>query len=676
MEFTTVTNGTFDATTFRSGAYAGRVTSLASATARGFLYQFVGTAAAGPYYVRFYFRYATLPSADNTIFAFDNDTTVGETASANINLTSTGTLKLEDGISQVGSDSAALSVNTWHMIEILFDSNGGPGASTLTARLDGVQFATSSALSFTVTTVHSVSFGGNLDNEVQTTGDWYFDDIAINDSTGSFQNSWPGSGKVVYLRPDGAGEAAEYSRGGADSGANWSQVEEIPPNDATDNVTDNVLNEADAHEFGASPSDTGTVAVVHVGFRFNASSATSTDPDQAVLIEEDNGGTLEYSANIDCSTTTWNSNAIAAPRNPPLTLYDLPGGSTTAWTKTTLDTLQAGYQIMAGDADNGQVTAIWVIVDYVVDAATTSTSRTTSTSTTSTSTSKTTSTSTTSTSSSTSTTSTSSSTSTTSTSSSTSTTSTSRTTSTSTTSTSTSTSTTSTSSSTSTTSTSSSTSTTSTSRSTSTSTTSTSSSTSQSTSTSTTSTSSSTSTSTTSTSSSTSQSTSTSTTSTSSSTSITNSITTSTSTTSTSSSTSQSTSTSTTSTSRTTSTSTTSTSRTTSSSTSTTSTSTSISTSTTTTSRSTSTSTTSTSRTTSTSTTSTSSSTSTTNSLTTSTSSTSISTSSSTTQTVPYPFEIERNPQNLLDNRREIPRFTVEKVTQNPLTKEGEDLQY
>src|SRR3990172_6946830 len=74
-----------------------------------------------------------------------------------------------------------------------------------------------------------VAGGGNRRSEAQTQGEWYFDDIAINSSTGSFQNSYPGAGRIVALRPNAAGDSADFARGGTDSGANWSQTDEVTP---------------------------------------------------------------------------------------------------------------------------------------------------------------------------------------------------------------------------------------------------------------------------------------------------------------------------------------------------------------------------------------------------------------------------------------------------------------
>jgi len=56
-----------------------------------------------------------------------------------------------------------------------------------------------------------------------------FDDIAINDTAGTVNNGRVGDGQVLLLKPDGAGSSTQWVRGGTDTGANYTQVNELPP---------------------------------------------------------------------------------------------------------------------------------------------------------------------------------------------------------------------------------------------------------------------------------------------------------------------------------------------------------------------------------------------------------------------------------------------------------------
>src|SRR5580765_5738491 len=55
------------------------------------------------------------------------------------------------------------------------------------------------------------------------------DDLAINDTAGTLNNGRAGDGRVVLLTPSGAGSSTQFTRGGTDTGANFSQVNELPP---------------------------------------------------------------------------------------------------------------------------------------------------------------------------------------------------------------------------------------------------------------------------------------------------------------------------------------------------------------------------------------------------------------------------------------------------------------
>lgn len=352
--------GTIQGTTVRSGSYAMQVTSLSSGAAKGLQYTFNSGDLTAERFIRFYFRYATLPSADNAIFAVKSG---GGSNIAAIKLSSTGTLKLFNATTQVGSASSSLSADTWYRIEFRYDASGAAGTHVLAARIDGTQFATTSAA--TLTGIANMQLGGNIYLEAQTTGNFYFDDVAVNDNTGSFQNSYPGAGSIIHIRPNAAGDNTNWSRGGTDSGANWSQVDENPPNDSTDRVQDTVLNEIDDYNLAAPATTFDSVTLVQAGVRFAYTGATN-HPQFVVRLKSASSGTVEESSAIDPASTSYSTNAPSTPKNYPLTLYDLPGASTEAWGNTTLGTAQLGIRISTGGSTNlGTVSALWLLVEGI-----------------------------------------------------------------------------------------------------------------------------------------------------------------------------------------------------------------------------------------------------------------------------------------------------------------------
>lgn len=369
VEFT-ATNGTptISSTTFRSGAYALQAGSLSAGVAKGIRNQFASAAGNGPYFFRIYLRIATLPIIETSIVQL-NDSNNFATPIVRISLDSGGLLALFDEDGQIGSDSSALSTNTWYRIEIEFDRTGAAGAHIVKARIDGTEFAAATNRNLSAG-IQSFNVGADLTDEVDITCDLFFDDLAVNDNTGSFQNSYPGEGEIIHLRPNAAGDNAAWTRGGADSGANWSQTSEVTPNDATDYVQSNTSGQIDDYNLDATPAaleSTDTINVVQVGCRAAVSDATSADPDIVLRIKDSSGGTVEESASLDCNSVTWASPA-PLPAIPPftykMTLYDLPGASTTPWTKATLDTAQIGVREAVTDTHFARVSTLWLLVDH------------------------------------------------------------------------------------------------------------------------------------------------------------------------------------------------------------------------------------------------------------------------------------------------------------------------
>ena len=71
----------------------------------------------------------------------------------------------------------------------------------LTVRVDGVQVANSNSLNL-VGSLVTLDIGAAT---VSGSGDvFYIDDVAVNNTTGGSQASWPGIGKIVAARPNAA----------------------------------------------------------------------------------------------------------------------------------------------------------------------------------------------------------------------------------------------------------------------------------------------------------------------------------------------------------------------------------------------------------------------------------------------------------------------------------------
>jgi hypothetical protein len=370
LEWTSSLNGATISTNHpHTGTYSVRISSITSAANNRVSYQFASANATGPFIVRFYLYIVTLPSAENRFFRLQDS---GSAARGYLTIDNTGLLKIgdEDGNITTGP---TLQLNQHYQIEYWFDASTSAGTNTMQCRVNGGNLFGSTTRSVG-TGVVAISLGANLaaSPESQTTGDWYFDDIVINDSTGTKQLSWPAVGNVIRLAPNAAGDVNTYGAftvGGTAGAANdFTRVNEVTPDDATTLNGSSTLGQEDLLKCNASgiPSNS-VIKCVQVFARFRNGGAADTACGVTFEIEKASSGTKATSAQIVPNTTTWNTNSTAIPHNPVITLYADPDGS--PWTQSTLDTMQIGYKLTANPAVGGRrvdVSAIWVLVDYFV----------------------------------------------------------------------------------------------------------------------------------------------------------------------------------------------------------------------------------------------------------------------------------------------------------------------
>jgi hypothetical protein len=346
-------------TTVRSGAYAGRTGTSGFGQ---FNMQFVSTAGNGPYYFRAYLYVATgLDGASNNpvnIMNMDNDSgasggnlrmtvRMGDKDTANARqlrvYNSAGTA--------MGSWSGTIPLNTWARLEVAYAGNGN-----VSARVDGTEFCTDCLSSPGTINNFQIGIGTGAGGGTPS-GDVFWDDVAVNDTTGSFQNSWPGDGRIVHLRPNAAGDNSAYTN-------TFTNVDEVTPDDGTTTCDSPTVGQIDDHNIDDTPAVLGTdaaIQVVQVGGRAADLGASTT----VYRIKASAGGTVEESGSQSPGNSTYNTNRLSGtPAVHQLTLYDLPGASTAQWTKADLDAAQIGYRYESGSA-NQLWSAIWLLVDFV-----------------------------------------------------------------------------------------------------------------------------------------------------------------------------------------------------------------------------------------------------------------------------------------------------------------------
>jgi hypothetical protein len=344
--------------TKRSGNAAYRITNTGAF--EGF--RVLHTTAQGAFWFRFYLYIVAMPTDAAATIAGSRQTGNQKLV---IRLTSGGALQLYnfEDTAQIGSDSSALSTATWYRIEMTYDSTT-LASTTCDARIDGVSFA-----SGTVDLVATPNAFGCYTIGADATLDYIVDDLAINDSAGSFENTWPGEGEVIVLRPNGNGATSNFTGSDGNSTDNYLLVDEVPP-DSADYVGSGTLNHVDDYELEATPAalESGdTINWVGVGVYAAVDDATSSDPD--IVLRLTSSGTTDETATLDCNSLTYNGPAplpFATQNYPALgndSNYQQPG-TATAWTKTTLDAATAGVRVSAGPGGDARVAALWVMVDH------------------------------------------------------------------------------------------------------------------------------------------------------------------------------------------------------------------------------------------------------------------------------------------------------------------------
>lgn len=357
MEYTANigTAPTVDTTNERSGA-AALQTSASSATS-GWEFDFASANVTNDYYFRAYIRVATAPGTLTNIMEFYDS---ANTVQGSIRMNTDRTLELwnDEDTAQVGSDSSAIAATTWTRLELRLNCSGtcaGAGSATLDARINGSSFASSSTINHAngVMTLRA----GVL---TSTTADFSWDDVALNQAVGATQNTWPGAGQIIHLRPssDDATNTA-WTNG-------FANVDEVTPNDVTDLVSETTSGDIDDYDIdNSSLGAADPVNLVSVGVRFNSVSATQED--FRVRLKDSTTGIAIESNTLSPASTTWITNATADPKLYPLTAYTRPE-QLSVWLDAQLDTAQIGVRDVLSGTGTAQVTALWLLVDYTPPA--------------------------------------------------------------------------------------------------------------------------------------------------------------------------------------------------------------------------------------------------------------------------------------------------------------------
>ena len=178
-----VANTTVNTSTqFVSGA---RSLSLASTTPHIFAWS-TANKTTGTLFVSFKFRKSANPTANVKLAILDSHTAIGNQG---LWLKTDGTLQIYSGAGLTGTTSAALNNSEWYTIQVSYNL----GTGLWTAKVNGTQFESTGSTAMSVGRLFLCGTG---------TTTFYFDDLIINDDSGTVNNSWPDiNEKIVLLLP-------------------------------------------------------------------------------------------------------------------------------------------------------------------------------------------------------------------------------------------------------------------------------------------------------------------------------------------------------------------------------------------------------------------------------------------------------------------------------------------
>lgn len=232
----------------------------------------------------------------------------------------------------IGTSSISISNSTWTLIEVhIIIATGATG--TYEVKINGV-----SAMS--VATVRTAQTNANLGGFglqfMRTSGSGgsastylAFDDLRVNDTSGSVNNSWPGDESIVMIRPTAAGDSSQFTRGGADSGNNYGQVDEAPPNALTDYVYSSTTSHLDLYNCG----------------NLTVTSISAIDVMMQMFNPDGSGGTMNLVTKTGAGQS--DGSAVIVTGTPIIQhrLLELDPADAAAWDQTKLNALQVGPKV-------------------------------------------------------------------------------------------------------------------------------------------------------------------------------------------------------------------------------------------------------------------------------------------------------------------------------------------
>lgn len=285
---------------------------------------------------RVYMMFPALPGTTAQVMGVANN---GGTLGISARLTTGGKLQLWNNTAgtQIGSDSAAtIATGTYYRLEMKGITDGSNNLTDCELQLDGVSVASASGLTVLVS---ACVWSCGWISAPGASKICYADDAVLNDSTGSFNNTWPGSGKVVMLVPtsdSAVGTGWVLGNNTAEGGSGWDAINNRPPVGIAD--------------LGGVGADTGQIRNATAAANANFDANLTTYTAAGIGASDTINAVIPWVATAAPVTTAAKLGTIGVASNPVITNVNLGAAGTAAafWQGNAGSTYPTGWKWSPG----------------------------------------------------------------------------------------------------------------------------------------------------------------------------------------------------------------------------------------------------------------------------------------------------------------------------------------
>ena len=326
------------------------------------------------FYTRAYVRKTGNPSVARYIQKIGNNSSFNV---IRLELTTGGVLRINNNTTATFVSGPTLSNDTWYRIELRYLMSNTAGQ--VEVRVFEVSGTTETEVVGSPFGIGNFTGGNGTDEDTQHLngvqrflfGDengglssaWYLDDIAINDTSGSFQASWPGAGKIALAEPGG-----ETAMGWEDETAGasvYTNVNDLPgtPDDANYNKEDDTDAQIDQMTLATLPAEILSDADMILLDLYARVGSTQTNATTGRLKIWDEASVLTNGPNVAFAINGWRLLSVG-PTNEHQ-VFDLG-----TRTKANVQDFDIGYENITNVATRARrVSALWANVEWIEAAA-------------------------------------------------------------------------------------------------------------------------------------------------------------------------------------------------------------------------------------------------------------------------------------------------------------------